>query len=103
MSTNNIDEIFRRGTGNQTPDVPDYMWDKIDNELHHRRRGIWFAVAASVTLLLSVGVALVTLDTPQQQVTEKQSADTAETAPMLHKADMLDAPNYADSTTYVNE
>lgn len=105
MSTNNIDEIFRRGMGNQSQDAPDDMWDRISDEMNHtsRRRTVWFAIAASVALLLSVGVALVEFGKPAQQVTEKQPADTTENMPALHQSDMLETPNYADSATYIAE
>jgi len=104
MSTNNIDEIFRRGMDNQTPDVPENVWDEVSNRIHKHtlRRNILFAAAASVALLLSVGVAFLSnSDKPAEQVASK-AADTTE-APAMHKAEIIETPNYADSATYIKE
>ncbi|MBO4603148.1 MAG: hypothetical protein J5651_08305 [Salinivirgaceae bacterium] len=103
MSTNNIDEIFRRGTGDQTPDVPEYMWNRIDKEIRRNRQRLWFAMAASVVVLISIGVMLFTLEVPTPEITDKLPVDTTQSAPTLQQPNMLDAPNYADSATYIKE
>ena len=103
MSTNNIDEIFRRGTGDQAPDVPEYMWHRIDNDIRRNRRRLWYAMAASVEVLIAIGVTLFTIDVPVPEITDKLPVDTPQSAPALHQPKMLDAPNYADSATYVTE
>lgn len=104
MTTNNIDKIFRNGLENHEAEVPESVWQNIEQQMSGRpsNRRVWL-VAASVALLLGVGAAwLSTGDSQPETQTAGTAIDTV-TAPQPAPAQIDYAPNYADSAVYVGE
>ena len=104
MSIKNIDKIFRKGLRYNDATTPDYIWGQLSNTLASRRRNkrrFMFA-AASVALLLGAGAMWLSVDNGRQQ---QQIAGGAadDSLPVIHAAEMLEAPSFADSATYVND
>ena len=104
MTTNNIDKIFKSGLENHTAEVPESVWENVEQHLDGRssNRRVWLA-AASVALLLGVGAAwLSTGDSQPETQTAGTAIDTV-AAPQPAPAQIDYAPNYADSAVYVGE
>ena len=104
MTTNNIDKIFKSGLENHSAEVPESVWERVEQQVSGRssNRRVWFA-AASVALLLGVGAAW--LSTGGSQPEPQTAGATVDTtmAPQLAPAQIDYAPNYADSAVYVGE
>ncbi len=104
MSINNIDKIFRDGMRDSKPEVPGYVWDQIADSLDGKRkkkRTVWY-VAASVAILLGAGAFLMKTDASQPMpVATEQSSPSGE--PVMHSAEIMATPMYADSAVYVSD
>ncbi|MBR3567262.1 MAG: hypothetical protein IKN94_03210 [Salinivirgaceae bacterium] len=104
MTTNNIDKIFKKGLGDHEFEVPESVWQNVEQQLDGRssNRRVWL-VAASVALLLGVGAAW--LSTGGSQPEPQTAGTTVDTtvAPQPAPAQIDYAPNYADSAVYAGE
>ena len=103
MSIKNIDKIFRKGLRYNEATAPDYIWGQLSNTLASQRRNkrrFMFA-AASVSLLLGIGAVWMGIDNGRQQ--QIAGGAVADSVPVIHSAEMLAAPSFADSATYVND
>lgn len=101
MSINNIDKIFRDGMQNSEPEVPGYVWDQINDSLNGQRRKkrtVWYA-AASVAVLLGAGTLWMNVDSRQSSPVATESASPSG-EPVLHSAEIMATPMYADSAVY---
>ena len=104
MTTNNIDKIFKSGLENHSAEVPESVWERVEQQVSGRssNRRVWLA-AASVALLLGVGAAW--LSTGGSQPEPQTAGTTVDTtvAPQPAPAQIDYAPNYADSAVYVGK
>lgn len=104
MSINNIDKIFRDGMRDATPEVPEYVWEQVNDSLNgarKKKRTVWY-VAASVAILLGAGAFLMKTDASQPMpVATEQSSPSGE--PVMHSAEIMATPMYADSAVYVSD
>ena len=104
MTTNNIDKIFKSGLENHSAEVPESVWERVEQQVSGRssNRRVWLA-AASVALLLGVGAAwLSTGDAQPGAPTAGTAVDTV-AVPQPAAAQIDFAPSYADSAVYVEE
>ena len=104
MTTNNIDKIFKNGLGDHEFEVPESVWQNVEQQLNGRSssRRVWL-MAASVALLVGIGAAWMATGDSQPN---SETAGTATTDTVLPKpaAAQIDyAPNYADSAVYQAE
>ncbi len=101
MTTNNIDKIFRNGLENHEAEVPESVWQNIEQQMSGRpsNRRIWL-VAASVALL--IGASAVWMTTGGSQPVTPTAGTTVDTtaAPQPAAAQIDYAPNYADSAVF---
>ena len=104
MTTNNIDKIFKSGLENHTAEVPESVWENVEQQLDGRssNRRVWL-VAASVALLLGVGAAWLSTGGSQPETQTAGTAIDTVAAPQPTPAQIDYAPNYADSAVYVGE
>ena len=101
MTTNNIDKIFKSGLENSTAEVPESVWERVEQQVNGRssNRHVWLA-AASVALLLGIGAAwFATGDAQPGTQTAGTAVDTV-AMPKPAAAQIDYAPNYADSAVY---
>lgn len=82
MKDNKIDDLFRKGLASHKISAPSNAWDKIENELPKQsKKGVyfWISIAASITLVFTVGWSLLSNANSDDLLNENLSNITVET------------------------